>query len=80
MWIPRTVWEHLKATMNGLQERNDRLTEALARENGAKALVLPQPERKFIPPQALERSPGYFDTKPIPVVTTNKPGGTRSEN
>ena len=60
--------------MKGLQERNDRLTESLAMKEGNR-VVLPQPERKFVAPQSLERIPGYFDTKPIPVVTTT--GGTK---
>ena len=76
MWIPRPIWEHLEATLLGLQERNDRLTEALAQKDGGTRLALPQPKREPLPPRTLEKIPGYFDTKPIPVVPPNKTGGT----
>lgn len=74
MWIDREVWEHMQATMKGLQERNDRLTEALALKEGQR-LALPRPEQNPFVPHELEKIPGYFDTKPIPIVTNT--GGTK---
>ena len=72
MWIPRKVWEHLQSTMNGLQERNDRLTEALARKEGGVVVDLPRPapHESFVRP--LESIGGYFDVKKPAIVPEPK--------
>lgn len=56
----------LRAQVTALQERNDRLTEALAQKTGVD-LILPRPA-----PVALEPSPGWWDTKPFTKEAVQK--------
>lgn len=54
------------------QERNDRLTEALARKSGID-LVLPAPKQV-----ALEPSPGWWDGKPKVIFAAEPVTNTRT--
>jgi hypothetical protein len=56
-----------------VQERCDRLTEALAR-SGKVDLVLPQPRQAV-----LEPSPGWFDPKPPQVQVKVSPLGGKTQ-
>lgn len=72
-WISTEIWEHLQSTLHGLQERNDRLMESIA--TGQKLRMPAAPIVRDETPRVLEPSSGYFDTKPVPIIT-NKTGGT----
>lgn len=57
--------EFLRTLTRDLQERNDRLTEALAQKSGVD-LVLPGPQT----PRELEKGlGGYWDKKPFPPLS-----------
>lgn len=73
--LPNAVWEVLKAELASkdqqlrrAQERIDRLVEALSQKNHV-PLIMPQAELpKFEPAATLEKSPGWFDNKPLPPI------------
>ena len=56
-WVSRTAYELALAQLRELRERNDRLTEAVSRANGATEVVMPRT------PVVLESSSGWFDVK-----------------
>lgn len=73
--LSNAVWEVLSAQLaekdrliQRAHERIDRLVEAVSRKQNI-PIIMPQAELpKFQPAVTLERSPGYFDTKPIPPI------------
>jgi hypothetical protein len=85
--IPNSVWRVLEEdrqrtnqALSQAWERIDRLTEALARKNEAQLYMPPSATREQLLERAqqsanFEKSAGWYDTKPIPVVT--KTGGTK---
>lgn len=71
--------EWLRARIDALQQRNDRLVEALAQKDHT-PLFMPQTPTVNSNPQppsplSTEKSSGWFDTRPIPAVKPNT-GGT----
>jgi hypothetical protein len=85
--IPNSVWrvlqEDRERTNHALAqawERIDRLTEALSHKNDVPLYMPLSATREQLIERAqqgvvLEKSAGWYDTKPIPVVT--KTGGTK---
>jgi hypothetical protein len=71
----RVIEETIAAQREDLrksQERIDRLCEALSRKEGL-SLVMPQAPM----PTVLEKSPGWFDVKPIPVIQSSLSTGEK---
>jgi len=58
--VSRAAYELALAQLKSLQERNDRLTEAISRAKGTAEVLMPQPG-----PVTLEFSPGWFDNKGV---------------
>ena len=56
-WVSRVAYELALQQLCELRERNDRLTEAVSRSNGATEVVMPHV------PVTVEFSPGWWDNK-----------------
>jgi hypothetical protein len=56
-WVSREAYNLALQSIATLQERNDRLVEAVSRSEGKSSVLLPQQ------PLPLEPSAGWFDTK-----------------
>lgn len=65
-WVSRLAFDEVRKQRDGLQERNDRLVEAISNADAKAPVVLPRQ------PVILERAAGWFDhIRPI-AAATNK--------
>lgn len=57
-WVSRTAYELALRQIHDLQERNDRLVEAVSRSEANAPVIMPH-----VAPVELEPSSGWWDTK-----------------
>lgn len=60
-WVSRLAYELLEKQVAQLQERNDRLIEAVSRPEANAPVLMPHPTVEIIEPAS-----GWFDKKPFP--------------